>query len=127
MNDAPSMPRPNACSTTPSNTGSPVLLLKLAINTDTGARGTLKHGLTLKDPVSGRSMEVWTTEAGMQMYTAEHWDGVFPGKHGPLKQYSAIAIEPQNFPDAPTHPDFPSAMLRPGEVYRQRMEWRFAK
>ena len=92
-----------------------------------GARGTLKHGLTLKDPVSGRTMEVWTTEAGMQMYTAEHWDGVFPGKHGPLKQYSAIAIEPQNFPDAPTHPDFPSAMLRPGEVYRQRMEWRFAK
>ena len=92
-----------------------------------GPRGTLKHGLTLRDPVSGRTMEVWTTEAGMQMYTAEHWDGVFPGKTGPLPQYGAIAIEPQNFPDAPTHANFPSAVLRPGEVYRQRMEWRFSR
>ena len=92
-----------------------------------GARGQMKHGLTLKDPVSGRVMEVWTTEAGMQMYTAEHWDGVFPGKSGPLPKYGAIAIEPQNFPDAPTHANFPSAVLRPGEVYRQRMEWRFSR
>lgn len=91
-----------------------------------GARGTLKHGLTLKDPVSGRRMEVWTTEAGMQMYTAEHWNPGFPGKSGPLQQYAAIAIEPQNFPDAPSHKNFPSAVLRPGEVYQQRMEWRFS-
>lgn len=92
-----------------------------------GARGQMKHGLTLKDPVSGRTMEVWTTEAGMQMYTAEHWDGVFPGKRAPLPKYGAIAIEPQNFPDAPSHANFPSAVLRPGEVYRQRMEWRFSR
>lgn len=91
-----------------------------------GPRGQLKHGLTLKDPVSGRTMEVWTTESGMQMYTAEHWNPGFPGKAGPLQQYAAIAIEPQNFPDAPSHPSFPSALLRPGEVYRQRMEWRFS-
>lgn len=90
-----------------------------------GARGLLKHGLTLQDPASARRMEVWTTEAGMQMYTAEHWDGVFPGKTGPLRQYGAIAIEPQNLPDAPSHKNFPSAELRPGEVYRHRMEWRF--
>lgn len=92
-----------------------------------GARGTLKHGLTLRDPVSGRTMEVWTTEAGMQMYTAGHWNPGFPGKTGPLQQYAAIAIEPQNFPDAPSHPNFPGAVLRPNEVYRHRMEWRFAK
>ena len=90
-----------------------------------GPRGTLKHGLTLKDPVSGRRMEVWTTEPGMQMYTAEHWNAGFPGKTGPLQQYGAIAIEPQNLPDAPSHKTFPSAELRPGEVYRHRMEWRF--
>lgn len=90
-----------------------------------GPRGLLKHGLTLRDPVSRRRMEVWTTEAGMQAYTAEHWDGIFPGKTGPLKQYGAIAIEPQNLPDAPSHKTFPSAELRPGEVYRHRMEWRF--
>lgn len=90
-----------------------------------GPRGALRHGLTLKDPVSGRMMEVWATEAGMQMYTAAHWNEGFPGKSGPLKQYAAIAIEPQNFPDAPRHAHFPSAVLRPGEVYRHRIEWRF--
>ena len=90
-----------------------------------GARSQMKHGLTLRDPVSGRSMEVWTTEAGMQMYTAAHWNPDFAGKTGPLRQHGAIAIEPQNLPDAPTHPNFPSALLRPGEVYRHCMEWRF--
>ena len=92
-----------------------------------GPRGALQHGLTLKDPVSGRTMEVWTTEAGMQMYTAEHWNEAFPGKTGPLTQYAAIAIEPQNFPDAPLHKNFPSAELRPGEIYRNRIEWRFSR
>jgi aldose 1-epimerase len=91
-----------------------------------GERGTLRHGLTLRDPHSGRRMEVWTTEAGMQMYTSFHWTPDMPGRNGPLKQYAAIAIEPQNFPDAPNHASFPSAVLRPGETYRQRMEWRFA-
>lgn len=90
-----------------------------------GPRGTLKHGLTLKDPVSGRRMEVWTTEPGMQVYTAEHWNPGFAGKTGPLGQYGAIAIEPQNLPDAPSHKNFPSAELRPGETYRHRIEWRF--
>ena len=91
-----------------------------------GERGTLRHGLTLRDPVSGRQLDVWTTEAGMQMYTAWHWNEAMPGRNGPLMQYAAIAIEPQNFPDAPNHKNFPSAVLRPGEVYRHRMEWRFS-
>ncbi len=91
-----------------------------------GKRGALKKGLTLRDPNSGRKMEVWTTEAGMQMYTCFHWNGVFPGKRGPLHQYEAIAIEPQNFPDAPNHKNFPSAIVRPGETYRSVMEWRFS-
>jgi aldose 1-epimerase len=92
----------------------------------TGKRGQLRHGLTLRDPASGRRMEVWTSEAGMQMYTCFHWNGVFPGKRGPLHQYEAIAIEPQNFPDAPNHMNFPSATLRPGETYKNVMEWRFS-
>jgi aldose 1-epimerase len=91
-----------------------------------GARGKMKKGLTLRDPASGRKMEVWTTEKGMQMYTAFHWNGIFPGKNGPLKQYQAIAIEPQNFAGAPNHANFPSAVLRPGETYRNDMEWRFS-
>ncbi len=92
-----------------------------------GARGQLKHALTLRDPVSGRTMEVWTTEPAVQVYTAEHWSPGFMGKTGPLRQYGAIAIEPQNLPDAPSHPNFPSAMLRPGEIYRHRIEWRFSR
>ncbi len=92
-----------------------------------GQRGTLRHGLTLRDSVSGRQMDVWTTEAGMQMYTAFHWSEGMPGRNGPLKQSAAIAIEPQNFPDAPNHANFPSAALRPWETYRHRMEWRFSK
>jgi aldose 1-epimerase len=91
-----------------------------------GTRGDMKRGLTLRDPVSGRRMEVWCTEIGMQMYTAWHWDGKMPGRSGPLAQYAAIAIEPQNFPDAPRNANFPSAVLRPGEVYRHRIEWRFS-
>jgi aldose 1-epimerase len=92
-----------------------------------GPRGVLKRGLVLRDHASGRRMEVWATEAGMQMYTSWHWNEQMPGRSGPLKQYAAIAIEPQNFPDAPTHANFPSALLRPGETYRSRIEWRFLK
>lgn len=90
-----------------------------------GARGDLRHALTLRDPASGRRMEVWATEAGVQMYTAWHWNEAMPGRRGPLRQFAAIAIEPQNFPDAPRHANFPSAVLRPGELYRNRIEWRF--
>ncbi len=90
-----------------------------------GKRGVLRKGLTLRDPSSGRTMEVWTTEAGMQMYTCFHWNGMFPGKRGPLHQYEAIAIEPQNFPDACNHKNFPNSIVRLGVGYKNRMEWRF--
>ncbi len=90
-----------------------------------GPRGELKEALVLRDPISRRRMDVWATEKGIQMYTAWHWNEKMPGRSGPLKQYAAIAIEPQNFPDAPNHPGFPSPILRPGETYRHRIEWRF--
>jgi aldose 1-epimerase len=92
-----------------------------------GPRGILKRGLCLRDHATGRRMDVWATEPGMQMYTSWHWNEKLPGRAGPLKQFAAIAIEPQNFPDAPTWPNFPSALLRPGETYRSRIEWRFSK
>ncbi len=90
-----------------------------------GLRGTLRKGLTLRDPASGRVMEVYTTECAIQFYTADHFSPAMPGKYGPLAQHNSIAIEPQNYPDAPNHANFPSSVLRPGEVYRHRMEWRF--
>jgi aldose 1-epimerase len=48
------------------------------------------------------------------------------GRHGPLERSTAFAIEPQNVADAPNHPAFPSSILRPSEVYRNRIEWRFS-
>ena len=90
-----------------------------------GPRGILKHGLTLRDPKSGRTMEVWTTECAIQMYTAIRWDGTVPAKSGTLQPSQGFAIEPQNYPDAPNHANFPSAVLRPDEIYKNKMEWRF--
>ena len=90
-----------------------------------GKRGEMKHGLTMRDPNSGRRMEVWTTECAIQFYTAIHWNDKLPGKGKALAQHQAIAIEPQNVPDAPNHPNFPSSFFRPGTTYRNRIEWRF--
>src|SRR5450631_1720581 len=90
-----------------------------------GRRGQMKQALTMRDPKSGRRMEVWSTECAIQFYTAIHWNETLPGKGGPLHQHQAIAIEPQNVPDAPNHPNFPSSVLRPGNTYRNRIEWRF--
>jgi aldose 1-epimerase len=90
-----------------------------------GTRGEMKHALTQRDPASGRKMEVWTSECAIQFYTAIHWNDKLPGKGKPLAQHQAIAIEPQNVPDAPNHANFPSSVLRPGTTYRNRIEWRF--
>lgn len=90
-----------------------------------GQRGHMKHGLTLRDRVSGRKLEVWTTEAAIQMYTAIHWNGTIASNQGVMSQGQALAIEPQNYPDAPNHENFPSAIVRPGEHYENHIEWRF--
>ncbi len=90
-----------------------------------GPRGDMKHGLTLRDKASGRSMEVWTTECAIQMYTAIRWNNAVPSKQGVLHPNQGLAIEPQNYPDAPNHENFPSAVVRPGEIYKNKIEWRF--
>ncbi len=90
-----------------------------------GTRGEMKRALTLRDPASGRSLDVWGTEPAVQFYTAIHWRPDVVGHKGPLQQSHALAIEPQNVADAPNHPAFPSSILRPGETYRNHMEWRF--
>lgn len=91
-----------------------------------GTRGDMKHGLRLRDPASGRQLDVFTTEGCMQFYTAIHWNPSLVGHMGPLAKSTALAIEPQNIADAPNHANFPSSILRPGEVYRNSMEWRFS-
>jgi aldose 1-epimerase len=71
------------------------------------------------EPTSGRVMEVWSNQPGLQFYTGNHLDGAFTGKGG--KNYSrrsAFALEPQHYPNSPNQPAFPSVLLRPGETYR---------
>ena len=91
-----------------------------------GTRGVMKLAARLRDPASGRCMEMWTTECFMQFYTAIHWNSTLPSKDRPLAQHQAVALEAQNAPDAPNHPNFPSSVLRPGTQYRNRIEWRFS-
>ena len=72
----------------------------------------------LYDPVSGRSLRVHTDRPGLQVYTANWWDGVIVGQqHVPYVQHGAVALETQAFPDSPNQPSFPDIILRPGEVY----------
>ena len=90
-----------------------------------GERGVLHHAASLS--AGRRAFELFTTEPGLQLYTASHHGPSLKGKNGQtLRRFGAIALEPQNWPDAPNHPTFPSAVLRPGEVYHHRMEWRFS-
>ena len=81
---------------------------------------------TVYDPVSGRVMEVYTTEPGLQFYTGNFLDGTLTGKGGVMyKRRSGLALETQHFPDSPNHPTFPSTILRPGEQYRSRSIYKF--
>ena len=78
------------------------------------------------EPESGRTMEMWTDQPGVQLYTGNFLDGTFGGRDGATyRQYHGFCLEAQAFPDAPNQRRFPSAVLRPGGVYRQRTEYRF--
>ena len=91
-----------------------------------GKLGEMKQALRLRDPASKRTLDVFTTERCVQVYTAWHWEPSVVSRTGPIKRSQAFAIEPQNVADAPNHPNFPPSILRPGETYRNRMEWRFS-
>ena len=87
--------------------------------------GSLDLAATCKDPESGRIMEVYTTEAGVQLYTGNRLNG-FEGAHGAtFPARSAICFEAQHFPDSPNHPYFPSVVLNPGEQYTQKTVYKF--
>lgn len=88
---------------------------------------TLAHAGTFVSARSGVSMEVWTTEPGLQFYDGWMTDVPVAGTHGrPYGAYAGICLEPQHFPDSPNRPHFPDAILRPGLTYRQITEYRFA-
>ncbi|MGY0465075.1 aldose epimerase family protein [Kitasatospora sp. cg17-2] len=89
------------------------------------ADGAPAPAARLEDPVSGRTLEVLTTEPGIQVYTANGFRGAVSGASGvPYGPFSGVALETQHFPDSPHHPDFPSTVLRPGEEFRSTTVFR---
>ncbi len=88
-----------------------------------------KFGLQARvtDPVSGRVMEVWSDQPGLQFYAGNFLDGTITGKDGKVYQRrSAFAMEPQHYPDSPNHPNFPSTELKPGQTYHCTIEYKFS-
>jgi aldose 1-epimerase len=76
----------------------------------------------VKDPVSGRSIEILTDQPGIQFYCGNFLDGTDVGKNGVMYQRrTGLCLETEDYPDAPNHPEFPSAVLRPGQTYHHTM------
>ena len=90
------------------------------------SNNTMRKAATLSEDNSGRKLEVYTTQPSVQVYTGNWLAGSPISKSGrSYNDYEGVAIECQNFPDAPNHPNFPSSVLKPGEEYKQIIEYRF--
>ncbi len=88
-------------------------------------------GLTIAaqvhEPTSGRVLEVFTTEPGVQFYSGNFLDGTITGKQGHVyKLRNGFCLETQHFPDSPNHPDFPSTILRPGKTFHSQTIFKFS-
>jgi aldose 1-epimerase len=81
----------------------------------------------VEEPTSGRVLEIWTTEPGIQFFTGNRFDGSFPGVGGvKYDRHAGFALEPQHFPDAINHPEFPSVVLRPGSTFHSTTIYKFS-
>jgi aldose 1-epimerase len=89
--------------------------------------GKLKLAARVFGGASGRQMEVWTTEPGVQFYSGNFLDGSLTGKRGVVYgKHSGFCLETQHYPDAVNRPEFPSIILRPGSVYSTQTIYRFS-
>lgn len=89
--------------------------------------GELGLAARVFEATTGRVMEVLTTEPGLQFYTGNFLDGSITGKGGWVYKFrSAFCMEPQHYPDSPNKPDFPSVVLKPGQVYKNTIIYRFS-
>ena len=81
----------------------------------------------VSEPTSGRMMEVWSTDPGVQFYSGNFLDGTLTGKGGWTYQFrNGLCFEPQHFPDSPNHPAFPTTVLNPGEKYHNTIIYKFS-
>ncbi len=92
-----------------------------------GGGSTAKKAAEVFEPTTGRVMEVWTTEPGLQFYTGNFLDGKVTGKGGVAYPFrAAFCMETQHFPDSPNHPKFPTTELKPGKTYRTTTIYKFS-
>jgi aldose 1-epimerase len=85
--------------------------------------GKLALAAKVKDPASGRTMEVLTDQPGIQLYTANFLDG--GAINGSYPQHAAFCLETQHYPDSPNRPEFPSTVLKPGETFKSTTVYKF--
>jgi aldose 1-epimerase len=92
-----------------------------------GGGKSLSLAARVFEPKSGRVLEQFTTEPGVQLYTANYLDGSLTGKRGQVyRQHAGLCLETQHFPDSVNKPQFPSIILRPGQTYRQTTVHKFS-
>jgi aldose 1-epimerase len=88
-----------------------------------------QYGLMARvsEPTSGRVMEVYSTEPGLQFYSGNFLDGTITGKRGGVYQFrNGFCMEPQHYPDSPNKPEFPSVVLKPGQTYHNTIVYKFS-
>ncbi len=86
----------------------------------------LSKAVMLHSKQTGITLEIWTTQPGLQVYTGQHFPGKGKGKSGySLQPFCGVALETQGIPDAPNKPHFPNSFLYPGEVYHQKIIYKF--
>lgn len=92
-----------------------------------GKVSTMRHAASVYAPASGRRMDVFTDQPGMQLYTGNFLDGSVKGKDGAVYgKHAGLCLETQHFPDSPNHPNFPSTVLAPDKPYKQTALFRFS-
>jgi aldose 1-epimerase len=80
----------------------------------------------VRDPGSGRVLELFTQEPGVQFYSGNFLDGTLAGKGCAYPFRGGFCIEPEHFPDSPNQPNFPNTILKPGEIYATESRFKFS-
>jgi len=96
------------------------------LNRCTATADALMFAARVVEPTTGRTLEIYTTEPGIQFYSGNFLDGSITGRGGSVYKFRyGLALETQHYPDSPNHPNFPSTILRPGQQYRSRTVFQF--
>jgi len=93
---------------------------------DPAVRDGKRTAIRVEEPTTGRTLDIATTEPGVQFYSGNFLDGTLTGKAGRTYAYrGTVVLETQHYPDSPNHPNFPSVILRPGQTFQSRTVFSF--